>query len=76
MTVADAMLLALATYSAIGLAFAIPFVALWVQRMDTAATGSPVVFRLLILPGSAALWPVLLLRLLRVGVSRPPEIEA
>jgi hypothetical protein len=55
-------------YAAAGLVFGLWFVSLGVSRLDPAARGSPAVFRLLILPGSAALWPVLLVKLMR---SRP-----
>ena len=52
-------------YAAVGLAFAVAFVIRGVQRVDPAAKGAPLGFRLLILPGSAALWPLLLRRWLR-----------
>ena len=46
-------------YLAIGLVFAVAFVTLGVGKVDAAAHGSSVVFRLLILPGSVAFWPML-----------------
>jgi hypothetical protein len=52
-------------YVAAGLVFAAAFVTWGVQRMDPAAKGAPLGFRLLILPGSAALWPLLLRRWMR-----------
>ena len=53
-------------YVAAGLVFAATFVTWGVQRVDPVAKGAPLGFRLLILPGSAALWPLLLMRWLRV----------
>jgi hypothetical protein len=52
-------------YAAAGLIFAATFVIWGVERVDPAAHGAPVGFRLLILPGCAALWPLLLGRWLR-----------
>jgi len=48
------------TYVAVGVVFAAAFVTWGVQRVDPAAKSAPLGFRLLILPGSAALWPLLL----------------
>lgn len=58
----DAILLLLGVYLGVGVVFAIAFVLRGVGRIDTAATGAPLGFRLLIIPGSAALWPLLLRR--------------
>ena len=58
-------------YLAAGVVFALVFVTLGVQRTDPAAHGGTWGFRLLILPGSAALWPLLLARWVRGG--GPPE---
>lgn len=58
-------------YAGIGLLFAVAFVIFGAGRMDESAKGASVFFRLLILPGAAALWPVLLRRWLR-GQTRPP----
>lgn len=59
MTGADLVLLAAAGYLAAGLVFGVAFVTVGVARIDTAARGTSVAFRLLILPGSVALWPLL-----------------
>ena len=61
----------LATYAGLGLVFAVPFVWLGVQRLDSEAQGSGVGFRLLILPGVAAFWPMFLFRLRR-RITEPP----
>ena len=71
MTVAQWIVNLAMIYAAIGLLFAIIFVILGVGRIDESAKGAPLFFRLLILPGAAALWPVLLGRWL-LGQSYPP----
>ncbi len=53
------------SYAALGLVFGLLFVARGVQVVDPAAEGSPWRFRLLILPGVATLWPVMLRQWLR-----------
>lgn len=57
-------------YAAAGLVFACAF-SLWgVQQVDAGARGSHPLFRVLIIPGAAALWPLMLgkwLRARRVG---------
>lgn len=70
-TFAKAIVYALAVYASLGLAFAVPFVWLGVQRLDSEAEGSGIGFRLLILPGVAAFWPMFLHRW-RGGVAQPP----
>jgi len=44
-----------AGYLALGLAFAVPFVARWSGRLDPAARVGTLGFRLLIMPGAALL---------------------
>ncbi len=63
MTIAAAEMLwtAVAGYLAIGLAFALFFTFAGAPRIDRAAGGTGLLFRLLILPGAAVLWPLLLL---------------
>ena len=56
---------ALLVYAALGALFAIAFVARGVSRMDGQAAGAGLGFRLMILPGATALWPVLLHRWIR-----------
>ena len=50
---------AAALYSLAGLAFAIPFALRGAGAIDPAARHAGWGFRLLVIPGSAALWPVL-----------------
>lgn len=60
------MLWLLAAYVIAGVLFAAAFVSTGVGRVDPQAKGSGVGFRLLIFPGVAAFWPMLLRRWLRV----------
>jgi hypothetical protein len=53
---------AMTAYAALGIAFAALFVTIGVERVDPVARGAGLGFRLIIFPGSAALWPVLLIR--------------
>lgn len=71
MAIAEAFVVALAAYMIIGVAFAIPFLLVGVQRIDVQARGAGVGFRLLILPGVAAFWPLFLRRWIH-GLSEPP----
>jgi hypothetical protein len=58
---AEKIWLAAGAYLAAGAVFAALFVALGVRRMDAATKGAGLLFRLLIAPGTALLWPILLL---------------
>jgi len=55
----------LAIYLLVGGLFGTLFVAVGVSRIDPMAKGSGIGFRLLILPGAVAFWPLLLYRWLR-----------
>lgn len=67
MNVAEYLLFAAGLYLAVGFAFGIPFVIGGVTRMDPATRGTSAVFRLLILPGTVALWPIMLRQWIRGG---------
>jgi hypothetical protein len=54
-----------AIYGAVGLAFAAIFVAVGIGRVDPVAHDAPLGFRLIVLPGCAALWPLVLGRWVR-----------
>ena len=71
MTIAEWVVNLAIIYGVIGLVFAVAFISIGIGRIDSAAKGSPITFRLLILPGIAALWPVLLTRWLG-GQAQPP----
>lgn len=75
MALAEFLVAAAGSYLAAGLVFALAFVTAGVQRVDPAARGAPWGFRLLILPGAAALWPLLLARWVR-GAPPPTERNA
>ena len=70
-TFAKAFIYILAVYAGLGLVFGVPFVWSGVQRLDSEAQGSGIGFRLLILPGVAAFWPMFLYRWTR-GIVEPP----
>ena len=72
-TLAKAFVFALEAYAGLGLIFAMPFVCVGVQRLDSEAQGSGIAFRLLILPGVAAFWPMFLHRWTRGSVE--PTVE-
>ncbi|HEX6885766.1 MAG TPA: hypothetical protein VF530_20500 [Planctomycetota bacterium] len=65
MELARILVLALEAYLALGLLFGLAFVLRGVERVDPAAHGGTWGFRFLIVPGCAALWPLLLVRLVR-----------
>lgn len=67
----DIILLAAAAYAALGVVFGVLFAVAGVGRVDHAAIGAPWSFRLLILPGAAALWPLLLLKWVRAPRLNP-----
>lgn len=71
-SLAHVIVLVAGVYLAIGLAFALLFVTRWVGRVDPAARSGTLGFRVLVIPGSALLWPMLAGRLLR-GTAEPPE---
>ena len=70
-----ALVTALEVYLGIGLLFALLFVIWGVGRIDPQARGGTWGFRLLILPGTVALWPLLARRWLR-GLAPPTERSA
>ena len=60
------------SYGLTGVVFAVLFLAHGVARLDPRVAGAPTTLRLLILPGVAALWPVLAWRWI-AGSSQPIE---
>ncbi len=62
---AELFVSALTWYVAMGFLFAIAFVSRGVSRIDGQAAGAGLGFRLIILPGVTALWPLLLHRWIR-----------
>ena len=59
MSGADLLLFAVGGYLLAGFLFGVAFVTRGVSRIDPAARGTSAAFRLLILPGSVVLWPLL-----------------
>ena len=72
-TLAKAFVYTLVAYATLGFVFAVPFVWIGVQRLDSEARGSGISFRLLILPGVAAFWPIFLNRWRRGSIEPPVE---
>lgn len=70
--IASALLILLGIYLACGFVFAVPFVLLGVNKIDPHAGHGSWGFRLLIIPGTTAFWPLLLRRWLK-GILQPPE---
>jgi len=70
--IAATLLIILGIYLFCGLVFAVPFVLVGARRIDPHALHGSWGFRLLIFPGAAALWPLLLRRWV-TGVKVPPE---
>ena len=58
--IAAVLLICFGTYLACGLVFALPFAVFGVGRIDPHAVHGSWGFRILIIPGAAALWPLLL----------------
>ena len=70
--IAALFLLILAAYLGCGLIFAVSFALVGAKRIDPHAAHGSSGFRILIIPGATALWPLLLRRWLS-GVHQPPE---
>jgi len=70
--IAVVLLILLGAYLACGLVFAIPFALVGVKKIDAHAAHGSWGFRLLVIPGTMAFWP-LLLRRWATGVKEPPE---
>jgi hypothetical protein len=70
MLMIQALLLIVGVYLGVGLVFAAAFVTVGVSRVDHVAAKTSIGFRLLIVPGSAALWPVLLVKWQRAARRR------
>ncbi len=64
MLVAQSILAVLSIYLLTGLVFGFWFIWFGAYRLDDAAKGASIGFRLVILPGATLLWPILILKLL------------
>jgi len=65
MLFAHSILTVLSIYLLTGLAFALWFIVFGAHRLDDAAKGASIGFRLMILPASALLWPLLIVKLFK-----------
>jgi nucleoside recognition membrane protein YjiH len=70
-TLAPPLLAVLGIYLLIGFFFAIPFAIIAAKKIEPSAAGGTWGFKLLIIPGSAIFWPLLLKRW--ILNSSPPE---
>jgi len=70
--IAAAFLIVIGIYLACGVVFAVPFVLVGVKQIDPHAAHGSWGFRLLIIPGTMAFWPLLLKRWAS-GANEPPE---
>jgi hypothetical protein len=75
-TLARVLVQAAGAYVALGAAFAVAFLWRGVERVDPSARGSSRGFRLIVLPGVIALWPLLARRWLSGGGAPPVERNA
>ena len=73
MQVAELLVDALTVYALIGAVFAVAFVTIGIQRVDSVAEHAPLGFRLIVLAGVAALWPLLLVRWFRSAPRAAPR---
>jgi len=60
MIAAEVLVVLLSAYAVLGTLFAVAFVARGIAQIDPIAKDSTLGFRLIVLPGAAALWPLLL----------------
>jgi len=70
--IAASILILSGVYLISGLVFSIPFVLIGVAKIDPHAAHGSWGFRLLIIPGSILLWPLLSYRWVK-GIHEPPE---
>lgn len=74
-SIAQLIIMIVKGYLLCGLIFAIPFILFGIHRVDPAAKGGTIAFRLMVLPGITLFWPLLLTHLLR-GQEKPTECNA
>lgn len=60
--IAELILWIALAYAACGLLVGLPFVLFGAEHIDPAVRGAPRMFRCVILPGAAVLWPVVLVK--------------
>lgn len=72
-TIANSLIHLLYLYAAAGLLFALCFVTIGLRRIDHEANSSSWGFRLIIVPGVIAFWPLLAIRW--IGGRREPPMQ-
>ena len=75
MLCAQVIIAVVLAYLALGILFALWFVIVGVTRLDPGSRGAPFAFRMLILPGVAVLWPVMLIKSVRARAAPSPPAE-
>jgi hypothetical protein len=65
MGIAEVIVAMAAAYAGMGFVFALGFAGWGAAAIDNAVHGAPLSFRLLIIPGAVALWPLLAVRWLQ-----------
>lgn len=75
MEIAQALVAVFLGYAGVGLVFGVAFALFGARRLDPAAAEGTWGFRALLVPGAAALWPLLLARWVR-GNAKPVERNA
>lgn len=73
--VINIILAVIAIYLMLGFLFAIAFVIKGVNVVDEGAHGSTIGFRIIIIPGTIALWPVLLRKWMKTVKDKNQEIN-
>lgn len=71
--IVNIILIVAAIYLAIGFLFAIPFVIKGVHKVDEAAHGGSIGFRIIIIPGTMVFWPLLLKRWMKAAKNKTSE---
>lgn len=73
---ANTVLLVMLGYLGIGLGVGLVFTVFFIGRLDVSARNSSFLFRLLILPGIAMLWPAIVMRIISLRTINKPIDEA
>lgn len=66
-TVVSVLLIAIGIYLLIGIVFYFPFISKGVHTFDDGVRSAPVFMKILIFPGTVALWPILLKKWMKGG---------
>ena len=73
-TVVSIILVAVVVYVALGALFTILFQIKGLHKIDEATHGSPIGFRLIIIPGCLLLWPALLAKWIKTSKQSPVRV--